>query len=278
VTRAEQITGVITVHGEGACWDGHALTIVDMLAGDLVTVRSDGSHERRHVAEVAAVWRPRAGGGVVVGTDRGVTLVDAGGATSEIDVLPDPGVRMNEGVCDPRGRFFCGSMTYDGDPGRGELWRLDPDLSVRRVDAGLSIPNGMAWSPDGTLAYHIDTPTGRVDAYHVGTDGDLAERHPVVTVTGGFPDGMTLDADGNIWVALWGGRAVHGYSPAGELLDVVEVAAEFVTSCAFGGDGYTRLFVTTSRRDLADGDPSQAGAVFVADVGAHGVPPVPFGA
>jgi sugar lactone lactonase YvrE len=275
--RAEQFTPPVTEHGEGAGWDAHAhrLRIVDMLKGDLLTVEDDGSTRRLHVGDVAAAWRPRRGGGVVVGTERGFALLDADGRPEfRTEAWTDPAVRMNDGACDPQGRFYCGSMAYDKQPGAAALWRLDPDRTVTRVLTGLTVSNGLVWSLDGGTAYHIDTPAGRIDAYDAdaGT-GSLTGRRTVATVSGGHPDGMTIDAEGGLWVAVFGGAAVHRYEPGGALSEVIDVGATNVTSCTLGGPGLRRLFITTSREGV---DEPAAGAVFVADAEIAGVPLLDF--
>lgn len=279
---AERLTEVITHHGEGAGWDevAGAFRCVDLLAGDLVTVDSGGSVVGRvNVGKVAAAWRPRAEGGTVVATERGFALLDRDDRVDwSVEAWTDAGVRMNDGACDPQGRFYCGSMAYDARPGAGSMWRLDPDRTVHRIADDLTISNGLVWSSDGATAYHVDTPTGRIDGYEfdAGT-GTFGARRTVARVTGGDPDGMTLDAEGGLWVALWGGGAVHRYSVDGELTAVVEVGARQVTSCAFGGEDLTRLYVTTSRQGLEDGADPAAGSVFVVDPGVAGLPLLAFG-
>jgi sugar lactone lactonase YvrE len=279
--RAEQVTGTVTFHGEGPVWwpDGSGLRCVDMLAGDVLTLDPTGSVTRRHVGDVAAALRPRRAGGLVVAVERGFVVVDADGRPGPVqEAFTDIGVRMNDGGCDPAGRFFCGSMAYDAAPGRGALHRSDPDGTVTRVLEGLTISNGIAWTPDGSLAYYVDTATGRVDVFDYAVDtATLSDRRPVVTIDPerGQPDGLALDAEGGVWVALWQGGAVHRYTPDGRLDAVVELPARQVTACAFGGPERDRLFVTTSRLDLADPEPA-AGAVFVADVGVRGAPVASF--
>jgi sugar lactone lactonase YvrE len=168
-------------------------------------------------------------------------------------------------------------MAYDKEPGAAALWRLDLDRSVHRVLDGLTISNGLVWSLDGDTAYLIDTPTGRVDGYEFDAQaGTLHGRRTVAVVTGGGPDGMTIDADGGLWVALHGGGAVHRYDPSGALSEVVEVGARQVTSCAFGGESLDRLVITTSREGLAEDDDPAAGALFVVEPGVRGIPLLPY--
>src|SRR3954467_10215056 len=166
--QAEQVTGPVAYHAEGPVWSTRwgGLRWVDMLAGDVLFLAPDGTVERRNVGGVAAALRARRDGGAVVGVERGFALENADGTLTHLGELwTDPGVRMNEGSCDPDGRFYCGSMAYDKRPGAGALCRLDPDGSVRVVLEGVTISNGLDWSPDGALAYYNDTPTHRVDVF-----------------------------------------------------------------------------------------------------------------
>jgi sugar lactone lactonase YvrE len=180
---------------------------------------------------------------------------------------------MNEGGCDPDGRFWCGSMAYDQAPGRGALYRLDPDGAVRRILDGVTISNGLDWSPDGSLAYYDDTATHRVDVFDYDRVTGLTARRPFVRLPDdGNPDGLTVDAEGGVWVALFGGGAVHRYTPAGALDVVVEVPTAQVTACTFGGPRLDELFVTTSREGMAADDDPLAGALFRAEVGVPGLP------
>ena len=166
--QAEQVTDPVTYHGEGPVWSERwgGLRWVDMLAGDVLSMAADGTIDRRHVGNVAAVLRPRHRGGSVIGVERGFVLEDAEGALTHLGELwSDNNVRMNEGGCDPDGRFYCGSMAYDQRPGAGALYRLDPDGSVRVVLENVTISNGLEWSPDGSKAYYNDSPTQRIDVF-----------------------------------------------------------------------------------------------------------------
>ena len=275
----ERVTDACAFHGEGPVWDGSKLRWVDMLNGEILTL--DGtSVSRRKVGTVAAALRPRTSGGLVVAIERGFALLDPDG---DLTVLPelwsDPTVRMNDGGCDPQGRFYCGSMADDAAPGRGSLYRLDTDGSVDVVLKGMTISNGIVWSLDGTEVFYVDSPTRRVVAY--GFDphsGSFDHPRTVVEIppTAGMPDGITLDADGGLWVALWEGGAVHRYSPDGTLDAVVELPVSRVTACCFGGAGLDQLYITTSREGLAAGDEPAAGSLFCAHVGVRGLPVLEF--
>lgn len=279
--RARQLTDVITHHGEGICWDPglSRMRLVDVFEGELLTIDGERLESRLDVGTVVGAWRPRSAGGTAVATDAHVVLLDADGRVEWTSpALFGPGLRMNDGGCDRNGRFYVGSMSLDALPGRGALWRLDPDREVSLALGDLTIPNGLVWSEDGHHAFHIDTPRGSIDVLeHDAATGTLANRRPVATVSGGHPDGMAMDAEGGLWVALWGGSAVHRYSPDGDLTEVVEVDAAQVSSCAFGGPGSTDLYVTTSRQGLGSSEDPRAGAVFCVDVGVTGAPVAAFG-
>lgn len=271
--KAEQFTDVLAGHGEGGGWHAgeRLFKFVDTFAGDLVSVDEQGNSTRIHVDTVAAAWRPRSTGGSVVAVERGFAFVGGVDDGWGITLWSDADVRMNDGGCDPQGRFYCGSMTYDARTAGGVLWRLDPDRSVHRVLRKLTIPNGLVWSLDGHTAYHIDTPTGRIVGYDYDDgSGSFGSRRTIASVVGGAPDGMTIDAEGGLWVALWGGNAVHRYDSRGVLTEVVGVGARQVTSCAFGGSRLHRLLITTSREGIDD-DPT-AGALFMVEPGVVGVP------
>jgi sugar lactone lactonase YvrE len=274
--RAEPITEPLAYHGEGPVWSERwgGLRWVDMLAGDVLRLGAEGGVERTHVGEVAAALRPRAGGGAVIGIERGFALEDGDGALTALDELwTDPGVRMNEGACDPDGRFYCGSMAYDKRPGAAAVHRLDPDGTTEVVLEQVTISNGLDWSPDGALAYYNDTDTHRTDVFDYALETGLTNRRPFVRHGDEMrPDGLTVDAEGGVWVALNGAGAVHRYSPEGALEAVVELPVAKVTACTLGGAGLATLFITTSREDLPPDVEPPAGSLFSAEVGVSGLP------
>lgn len=290
MVAAEQASEPRAYHGEGPVWaqSWGELRFVDMLAGDICRLdRKSGEVSRIHVGEVAAAFRPRTGGAaggggsgaMVVGIERGFAFVSSDGAVeARPELWSDPGIRMNEGGCDPDGRFYCGSMAYDGTPGSGTLYRLDTDGSVSTILEGVTISNGLAWSPDHAIAYYNDTATHAVDAFDYDRDTGLSGRRHIVEIptAHGGPDGMTVDAEGNLWVALYGGSAVHCYSPGGTLQEVVEVPVPRVTAATFGGSDLEDLFITTSREGVPDGEQPLAGAVFHARPGVQGLPVLPY--
>lgn len=273
--RAEQVTDVVAYHGEGPVWSPRwgGLRWVDMLAGDVLWLRADGSVGRGHVGAIAAAVRPRRGGGAVIGIERGFALEDpgGGGVRALAEIWSDPSIRMNEGGCDPDGRFYCGSMAYDKREGAGSLYRLDPDGAVEVVLEGITISNGLEWSPDGKLAYYNDTATYTIAVFDYERDAGLTGRRELAALEL-RPDGLTVDAEGGVWTALSDGGAVRRYTPDGKLDAVIAVPARKVTACTFGGASLDELFITTSREGVPAGSDPLAGALFRASPGVRGMP------
>jgi sugar lactone lactonase YvrE len=275
--KAEQVTGPVAYHAEGPVWSkrGGGLRWVDMLAGEILSLRPDGTVERRHVGAVAAALRPRTSGGAVIGVERGFALEESDGSLTTLAALwTDPRLRMNDGGCDPDGRFYCGSMAYDKTPNAASLYRLDPDGSTHVVLTHVTISNGLEWSPDGGRAYYNDTETHRVDVFDYDRKAGLTNRRAFVQVPAddGRPDGLTVDAEGGVWIALNRSGTVRRYAADGSPDAVVEVPPRQVTACTFGGDRLDQLYMTTSRENLAPGEDPLAGSVFRAEVGIRGLP------
>ena len=235
----------------------------------------------RHVGAVA----PVVGGGYVLAAGPGFLFVDGAGSVREL-AQPEAGrtdVRMNDGACDPHGRFWAGTMAYDESPGAGVLYRLELDGSCTRVLTGLTISNGIGWSPDGATMYLADSGTGRVEAFDFdGSSGAISGRRTLVSMDqpGVVPDGLTVDQDGAIWVALWGGGAIQRYAADGSLLTTVHLPVERPTSCAFGGPDRATLFVTTARAGLDEAalaSQPDAGHLFRIDgLGVRGMSCLPY--
>ena len=275
--------------GEGPVWDDQQqrLLWLDILPG--LVHRADpatGSDDVFRVGKPVGAASLRGGGGLVLAVEDGFALLDPDWQRlDQVAVIEHAGprARFNEGKCDPAGRFLAGTMAYDLSPGAGSLYRLDPDLAVTRLLEGVTISNGLAWTADGTTLYYIDSPTQGVDAfgYDAGT-GRLADRRRVVDIpaAAGLPDGMTIDADGCLWVALYGGSAVHRYAPDGRLDATLSFPVTNITCPVFGGPGFSVLYVTSAREGLDERQLAaqpHAGAVFAADVGTRGLPGLRFG-
>jgi sugar lactone lactonase YvrE len=239
--------------GEGPCWDGASGSLywVDIPPGQVHRLDGEGAHRRWDIGQPVGAAVLRSSGGLVLAARDGfLTLDPESGAIAPLVTLALPeGCRMNDGACDQAGRFFAGSMDDDEAPGRGTLYRLDPDHSVAEVIPQVTISNGIGWSPDGGRMYYVDSPTRRVDVldYDPAT-GAAAERRPFARIDAGeaVPDGLAVDAEGCVWVALWDGRAVVRFGPDGRLRDSVELPTPRVSSCAFGGADLETLFITTA--------------------------------
>jgi len=265
-------------HAEGAFWDTSRLLYVDMLSGDIIT-HDDHGNRRTSVSDVVALVRPRATGGYVAATERGFALLDEEFAVErDIPAFDGVSLRMNEGACDAAGRLYCGSMAYDYRRDAGTLYRLDPDLGVHVVLDHVTIPNGLVWVAGGTVALHAETADDRIYAYDFdAASGTFGARNIFVDLsdTPGSPDGIALDAEGGVWVAMFGGGAVRRFDERGTLTDTVPLEVSNPTSCAIGGSEGTTLFVTTSRQDAPGED--RAGQVYAIDVGVRAATVHAFG-
>ncbi|MGH3510306.1 MAG: SMP-30/gluconolactonase/LRE family protein [Nocardioidaceae bacterium] len=242
--------------GESPCWDPRTnrLLWVDILAGLVHTITVEGTTRTFKIGQpVSAVVADGDGWLLAVETgiqrcDRDLSLVGA------VDLLPRPTlVRMNDAARDSRGRLWVGTLAYDERPGAGTLFRVDPDDSAHSMVTGLGISNGIAWSADERRMYHVDSLARIIWAreYDVAT-GEIGA--PTAWYRpgdrAGVPDGIALDADGCLWVALWGGAAVVRLDPEGRVIDEIAVPALQVSSVAFGGEGLRTLFVTTASEGL----------------------------
>jgi sugar lactone lactonase YvrE len=271
--------------GEGPRWIAGRLAWVDILAGTLHRLDpATGSQRSMTFDDALGMVAPRGQGGLLAAVGRSVVLLDEDSEEVARVDLPDepPDNRVNDGRCDPAGRLWIGTMRADGDGAAGSLYRVDPDLSVRRVATDLGISNGIDWSPDGERMYHVDSATGRVDVYDFEVRQGLASgRRALVAVPEdqGVPDGLVVDAEGGIWVAFHGGWAVRRYTPDGSLDREVPMPVAQPTAVAFGGEDLADLSVTTATEGLdADDleDQPLAGSVLRLRPGVTGRPTTPF--
>ena len=282
---ARPIAGVRSEHGEGPVYDPltDELLWVDIPAG-LVNVARLGpgfEHVRSYATgDVVSAVVPRRdpADGWVVASRHGFSALDRSGVVTAIAEPEHTADRMNDGKCDPFGGFWAGSM---GPEGTASLYRLAPDGTCRTALAGVTTSNGLAWR-DPEHVYYVDTPTRRVDLLTVTPDGAVTDRRPAFAVPAelGLPDGLTIDVDGRLWVALWGGGAVACFAPDGTVLATVDVDAAQVSCCTFAGPDLATLVITTSRESYTPGRSAAepwSGHLFLADVGARGLPPHRFG-
>lgn len=238
--------------GEGPTWDtDRALLLwVDILNSRVHTYDpGSGARSVLTTEQHVGAAKPRAGGGVVVNLRDGVGLYSPEGAFSWLHRDPVPGRRGNDAAVAPDGSLWAGTMAYDESPGGGTLSRLTGDGRADTVLDDVTVSNGTGWSPDGRLMYYNDSPTRRIDVFdHDPDTGTLSGRRTLAEIEdgAGFPDGLTVDADGCVWVALWGGAAVRRYTPSGALDRTLPVPVANPTACAFGGTELRDLYVTTA--------------------------------
>ncbi|SCE82226.1 Sugar lactone lactonase YvrE [Micromonospora coriariae] len=268
--------------GEGLRWVADRLVLVDLLAGRLLETAGDRRgplRELRRLDVPLGAVAPVAGspGGWLAAAGTGVALLPATGDPRPVADLvsggPEP-ARMNDAVADPHGRFWAGSMTYAAVPGGGTLYRLAPGAAPVPAVTGLTVPNGPAFDAAGTTMYLADSPRGEVDRFRVDPHtGALHGREPFLRLTTaeGGPDGMTVDAAGHLWVALWGGSAVRRYRPDGTLDREIRLPATQPAGICLGGPDLRRLFIGTARYGLAPAGPLD-GALLAVDVPVPGLP------
>jgi sugar lactone lactonase YvrE len=207
------------------------------------------------------------GGGFIVSLPEKFAHVDINGKITVLCELErGSGNWMNDGKCDPAGRFWCGSQSLDFAVSSGNLWMLDTDHSPVHKLSNITCSNGIVWSKDAKLMYYIDTATGHVDAFDYDVDsGAIANRRVAFKNSwGGYFDGMTIDADDNLYIAIWEGGAVYKINPKnGRLLSMIKVpGVRNVTSCAFGGPDLNDLYITSSKKGAKPEDEPNAGALF----------------
>ena len=273
--------------GEAPFWDAETNTLiwVDITAG--VVHRTDprtGEDEVFDVGRSVGAAVPTSDGQLAIATDDGFWSLDPStGETEPIARIGTSfGVVMNDGKTDGEGRFWAGTKDSEGRRPIGSLYRLDPDRTVNEVIRGVTISNGLGWSPDGYTMYYIDSATYGIDAFTADpASGSISGRRRFVDLPRewGLPDGMTVDEEGFLWVAFWTSSAVRRLDRSGNLVSEVSLPASLVTSCAFGGSGLDELYVTTARIGLSEaelqGQPD-AGGVFRFTPGARGLPAYPF--
>lgn len=274
--------------GEGPLWvpAEQALYWVDIKAPAVHRLDSRSGERRSWSVPVQiGCIAKRTGGGFVAGTKAGFAFVDLdrNAVVPIANPEPDrPGNRFNDGKCDAAGRFWAGTMDDAEREATGWLYCLDPELQWRRTDGPYVCTNGPAFGPDGRTAYHTDTMGRVVYAFDCAADGQLRNKRPFVrfAAADGYPDGMTVDTDGGVWVAHWGGAQVTRFTPSGAVDTTIALPVSQVTSCAFGGAALDTLFVTTAAIGLDDaaraGQPL-AGGLFAVRVDQRGLPAGEFG-
>ncbi len=270
--------------GEGPAWDAKTQTLywVDVLEKRIYA----GSKLFLQLDDFVSCLAPRKDGGLVIAQRFGFWTFEPD--TNKLFTLASPkgepsNNRFNDGKCDPHGRFVAGTMDHNEQETSGSLYSLSPEGRIKKLLKDLRIANGIAWSPDCKTMYFIDTPTREVKAFEYDIEtGQIANPHVLIHFedTFGWPDGMTTDTAGNLWIAMWGGARVTQWSAKGVLMEQFGVPALNVTSCVFGGPGMNELFITSARVGMdanAIKKYPQAGGVFRMETNVTGMPTYEFG-
>jgi sugar lactone lactonase YvrE len=262
--EAEPVSKATAVLGEGPYWvpEDSALLWVDIPNGQLFrTEFPSGATQSMSLGAVSAAF-PALGGGILTAGDNRLMLhtppAAAGDTWVSLTIAEVPareGIRFNDASVDPAGRIWVGSMHIAESEPLGTLYRLDPGRVLTPVLKGVTVSNGIGWSPDGSRMYYADSPLRQIDVFDYDpATGEAFQRRTFADLSRveGIPDGLTVDLDGCIWVALWGGGALRRFTPDGEQDAVIPLPVSRPTSCAFGGPDLTDLFVTTASIDLTD--------------------------
>ena len=263
MAELERLTDEPAMLGEGPCWHAQQKVLywIDILGERLHCYNpADGSDRTWEIGQMVGTVAPRASGGLVLALVEGFAFFDP--ETEKLDPLPaiEPGTttRFNDGKCDPAGRFWCGSMDLKEKEPLGSLYRMDANGSTTKIEKDITISNGLGWSPDRSTMYHIDSPTKIVSAFDYDLEtGAATNRRPILTLgeDEGYPDGMTVDSEGMIWLAHWAGARVCRWNPnSGELLERHDTQAPHTSACCFGGDDLSDLYITTARKGLTEAE------------------------
>jgi sugar lactone lactonase YvrE len=275
-------------HPEGIVWNQRLeeLAWVDVFRGQVIFYHCGDERVRRlTVGRPVGSVAPRRAGGLVCAVREGFGVISEVG-TLEMVASPLSGktnLQMNDGGVDPYGRFWAGSMTLDGDagPAEGALYCLNPDeQTVDEKLSGIGVSNGIGWSADGTRCYYVDSATKRLDQFTFALGrGALGKRSPLAVIEGGYPDGLAVDVDDCVWVAISGGWEVRRFTPSGKVDRVIGFPGSQVTTCTFGGPDLKTLFVAVSQYGLEEDArrDQKAGFVFAVDPGVQGLAMAEFG-
>ncbi|MEA3067271.1 MAG: xylono,5-lactonase [Sphingomonadales bacterium] len=280
------VSNVHAVLGEGPVWVTRetALYWLD-IKGQMIFRLDEGERLTKwptpmRIGSIA----PRKSGGFIGGTEHGIAIIDPAADRFELVAKPEehlPNNRFNDGKVDRRGRFWAGTMDDRERDATGTLYCIDTDLSWAALDDGYKVTNGPAFSPSGKIMYHNDSARRVTYAFDMDSAGQPGNRRVFLKFGegDGYPDGMTVDADGCLWIAFWDGGCIRRFSPKGEWLQTIEMPVSRPTSCAFGGRDLDRLYITSASVGL---DASQlslqpnAGGLFMVIPGVQGIADVPF--
>ena len=280
------VADVHAVLGEGPVWVARerALYWVDIKGLKIFRLDDGGALGQWPMPLRVGSLAPRSGGGFIGGTEQGIAAIDPQQGRFEIVANPEsdlPDNRFNDGKVDRRGRFWAGTMDNREQAETGTLYLIDSSLEPRAVDTPYRVTNGPAFSPDGAVMYHNDSARQVTYAFDLDQSGEPANRRVFLQFGPGegYPDGMTVDADGCLWIAFWDGWCLRRYAPSGEWLETIRMPVSRPTSCTFGGGDFDRLYVTSASIGLDEAARAMqpnAGGLFMLVPGVRGIPDLPF--
>ena len=278
--KAEHVLTVGAQLGEGPLWSPreNALYWIDIVGRSIHRWNpSSGKRDTAMFSQWICALAHRAGGGLIGAVEDGIAFIDFENAEFEViaNPLPDRSVRFNDASCDRRGRYWSGTMLREDQKPVCSFYKLDHDLTVTEMDKGFSLSNGIGFSPDDSKMYVSDSVQRTVFVYDFDIEiGTIRNKRPLFEVgeTDGYPDGLTVDAEGFIWLCHWDGWRVTRHAPDGKLVETIETPVPRPTSCAFGGEDFSILYITTAIMDLTPeqfANAPQSGDLFAVQ------PPVP---
>ncbi len=280
------VADVHAVLGEGPIWvkEQSALYWVDIKGRKIFRLGFEGHWDEWPTDVRVGSIAPRASGGFIAGTEDGIADIDLGAGRFEIRFNPEghlPSNRFNDGKVDRHGRFWAGTMDDTEKEATGTLYRIDRDLACTVVDRNYKVTNGPAFSPSGDVMYHNDSARQVTYAFDLDGDGNAANRREFARYGSddGYPDGMTVDSEGCLWIAFWDGWCVRRYSPDGECIGKIDIPAARPTSCAFGGVDLNELYITSATIGLDEAALAMqpnAGGLFMTVPGVRGLAERPF--
>jgi sugar lactone lactonase YvrE len=261
---------------EGPVWDARrrAICWIDIVNGELHEYQpAERKHRKIQVHDMIGCIALCKSGDFIAALQKGFAFINRISGSVKMIADPEahlPSNRFNDGKCDPAGRFWAGTMSLSEEAKAGSLYVVEKDLSLSKKVEGATIPNGLAWSLDHQIMYYIDTPTCEVAAFDFNkSTGSISNKRIVIQIPEqeGYPDGMTIDSEGMLWIAHWDGWQVTRWNPdTGEKLSSISLPVAQVTSCTFGGDQLQDLYITSAKAGLAEEQLQQqplAGALFV---------------
>ena len=288
-TEPEIVLDHVCELGEGPIWDveNNCILWLDIIKGEIHQFNTNTKiHTTFKVGEMIGCIVPKLNGGFIAGLENGIGTIDMGKNIVQHILNPEKGLdnRFNDGKADAAGRFWAGTMAKSEEENKGNLYMVNPDFSIQKKLENVSISNGLAWNADNTIMYYINTPTNYVYAFDFNIEtGEINNQRVVIDLTHeqGFADGMTIDAEGMLWIAFYGGWRVSRYNPTtGELLMQINLPVENVTCCTFGGPDLTDLYITTATQKMSEellAQQPHAGKLFVVkNCNVKGIPPQKF--